>query len=88
MTDEAEARARILASFGVTEEDIAALDPDGSYAASVTEARRQEEAFRERARALSLAVSDALTAFVIEHGRYPSEPEIRASVDAALHQLS
>jgi hypothetical protein len=45
----ARTRQKILDIFGVTEQDIAALDPEGSYAAA------REEAERQRAEYLSWA---------------------------------
>lgn len=78
---EPDLRARILAASGVTEDDIAALDPNGSYAAAVSDARRLEAEFGERAEALSDALAETLNTFVSEHGRYPTEAERQALSD-------
>ena len=59
MVEREEMRARILKAFGVTEEDIAAID-DG-YIEAMTEAREYEEAFKEQLRAHAQVVSEELT---------------------------
>jgi hypothetical protein len=67
MSEREEVRARILECFGVTEEDIAAID-DG-YTEAMAEARAYEEAFKVHLRERAQVVSDELSRRLLDADR-------------------
>lgn len=74
-----EFRRRILAAFGVTEAEVAALGGAG-YDAAMAQAREDERRFGEHVVAMRQELWDRAVAFWVEHGRMPTEDEIAAIV--------